>query len=56
LLRSASEVLSNYRALLNAKKIVPEELSKVTGDARPKTAPTKNAPTSKMKRPLSESK
>ena len=56
LLRSASEVLSNYRALLSAKKIVPEELAKVSGDSRPKTSPTKPRATSKMKRPLGDSK
>jgi hypothetical protein len=56
LLRSASEVLSNYRSLLSAKKIVPEELSKVAGDSRSKNAPTKAAPTSKMKKPIGESK
>jgi hypothetical protein len=39
LFRSASEVLANYRMLLGVKATVPEELSKIAGDSRPKTAP-----------------
>ena len=31
LFRSASDVLTNYRRLLNVKKIVPEELAKISG-------------------------
>jgi hypothetical protein len=34
LFRSASEVLANYRGLLDVKKIVPDELSKTTGESK----------------------
>lgn len=44
LFREASEVMTNYRSLLKAKSIVPEELAKVSGAAKP------TAPTSKMRR------
>jgi len=53
LFRSASDVLANYRGLLGVKKIVPEELAKITGESKPRTAaktkgtmarPTKTAP------------
>jgi len=37
LFRGASEVLTNYRGLLNVKKIVPEELAKIS-DGKPKAA------------------
>jgi hypothetical protein len=37
LFRSASDVLANYRALLDVKKIVPEELDKISGESKPKT-------------------
>jgi hypothetical protein len=46
LFRSASEVLTNYRALLGVKKVVPEELAKISAEPKP-TAP----PKSKMMRP-----
>ena len=39
LFRSASGLLGNYRALLGVKKIVPEELAKISGTAKPKPAP-----------------
>jgi hypothetical protein len=32
---SASAIMHNYRALLNARRTVPEELMKVAGEARP---------------------
>ncbi len=38
LFRSASEVLANYRGLLGAKSIVPEELAKVDAQRKSKTA------------------
>lgn len=50
LFRSASEVLTNYRNLLGVKMIVPEELAKISGSGKPKTAaksksvPAKPAP------------
>jgi hypothetical protein len=49
--RSASEVLANYRGLLGARRIVPEELGKVLeyGQVKP-------APKSKMRRPAEEKK
>jgi hypothetical protein len=46
LFRGASEVVANYRGLLGAKTIVPEELSKIPAAAKPKVTPT-----SKMKKP-----
>jgi hypothetical protein len=39
LFRSASEVLANYRHLLSVKTIVPEELAKISGEAKSKTVP-----------------
>lgn len=36
LFRSASEVLTNYRTLLDVKKTVPEELDRIAGVARPR--------------------
>lgn len=39
LFRSASEVLANYRSLLDVKKTVPEELAKISGASKPKIAP-----------------
>jgi hypothetical protein len=38
LFRDASEVLANYRRLLGVKMIVPEELDKINGTSKPKTA------------------
>jgi hypothetical protein len=38
LFRSASEILSNYRALLGVKKIVPEELGKIAEAFKPKSS------------------
>ena len=35
LFRSASEVLANYRNLLGVKKIVPEELAKISAENKP---------------------
>jgi hypothetical protein len=51
LFRSASEVLANYRGLLDARKIVPEELGKVAGISQ-----TKAASKSKMRPPVEEKK
>jgi hypothetical protein len=42
LFRSASDVLANYRALLNVKKIVPEELANIS-ESKSKTAPKPTA-------------
>jgi hypothetical protein len=42
--RSASEVLSNYRGLLDVRRTVPEELGKVAGTAPPKPAPRARKP------------
>ena len=39
LFRGASEVLANYRGLLGVKTTVAEELAKISGASRPKTAP-----------------
>jgi hypothetical protein len=41
LFRGASEVLANYRGLLGVKMIVPEELSKISGASKAKSASTK---------------
>jgi hypothetical protein len=38
LFRGASDVLANYRVLLDVKKIVPEELDKISGESKPKAA------------------
>jgi len=38
LFRSASEVLEDYRGLLGVKRIVPEELAKISGTAKSKSA------------------
>ncbi len=46
LFREASQVMANYRGLLKARSIVPEELAKVSGVPKAKTT----APTSKMRR------
>jgi hypothetical protein len=48
LFRGASEVLSNYRNLLDVKKIVPEELAQITGESKPKPPATK----SRMMKPV----
>jgi hypothetical protein len=45
LFRSASGVLTNYRTLLGVGSVVPEELAKINGASKPKTASA-----SKMKR------
>jgi hypothetical protein len=42
LFRSASDLLANYRALLNVKKIVPEELAAVS-ESKQKAAPNPKA-------------
>ncbi len=43
LFRGASDVLANYRGLLGVKKIVPEELAKISGPSKAESKPT--APT-----------
>jgi hypothetical protein len=40
--RSASDVLANYRRLLDVRQIVPEELSKVAASTQAKPAPKSN--------------
>ena len=39
LFRGASDVLANYRGLLGVGITVPEELAKISGGSKPKTAP-----------------
>jgi len=51
LFRTASDVLSNYRALLSVKTTVPEELAKISGVSKPKPAPV-----NKTKRHVEEKK
>ena len=53
LFRAASEVLANYRGLLDVKKIVPEEISKINGESKPKApaSPAKSPAKSKMMKP-----
>ena len=51
LFRSASEVLTNYRNLLGVKRTVPDELTKVAGSPKGKTAHR-----SRMRRPLENKK
>lgn len=41
LFRGASEVMANYRGLLGVKTIVPEELTKISGESKPKAAASK---------------
>jgi hypothetical protein len=54
LFRSASDVLENYRGLLGVKTVVPEELAKISSQAKPKAnAPN---PKSKMSRPVQDQK
>ncbi|HLV85487.1 MAG TPA: hypothetical protein VKV39_00830 [Candidatus Sulfotelmatobacter sp.] len=50
LFRSASEVLTNYRKLLGAASVVPEELAKINGETKKKAVSatkTKPAPVNK---------
>jgi len=57
LFRTASDVLSNYRALLSVKKIVPEELANVSAESKPASKPastTKTAPKPKGTKPAPE--
>jgi hypothetical protein len=61
LFRSASETVANYRGLLGARKIVPEELAKVDAgskapSAASQSAPRKSAPKSRMAKPVEEKK
>lgn len=51
LFHSASEVLSNYRGLLGVKKVVPEELGKISAQLKPAVPPR-----SKMMRPAEPQK
>ena len=51
LFRSASDVLTNYRNLLGVRRMVLEELAKVAGSPKGKTAPR-----SMMRRPLENKK
>ena len=57
LFRSASDVLGNYRALLGVKIIVPEELSKISGESK---GESKSKPSTKVKgtmaKPVQEKK
>jgi hypothetical protein len=57
LFRSASDVLANYRVLLGVKKIVPEELAKISGEFKTQPAP-KTAKKTKgtMMKPIQEKK
>jgi hypothetical protein len=50
LFHNASEILTNYRNLLAVRTAVPEELAKITGSAKSKSAPkTKTAPVDEKK-------
>ncbi|HXJ88555.1 MAG TPA: hypothetical protein VMS18_17170 [Candidatus Binatia bacterium] len=46
LFRGASDVLTNYRGLLGVRRVVPEELAKITAEAKPSVPPK-----SKMMKP-----
>jgi hypothetical protein len=48
LFRSASEVMSNYRGLLSVKKLVPEELARISGEVKPKAPALKSRQSSKQ--------
>ena len=54
LFRGASEVLANYRALLNVRKTVPEELAKIEGSTQPIHTQATQAPKSKLARPVEQ--
>ncbi len=54
LFRAASDVLANYRGLLDVKKTVPEEISKISGESKPKTPAS--PPKSKMVKPAEPKK
>lgn len=54
LFRGASDVLANYRTLLNVKTIVPEELAKITGTPKAK-APPKSQARAKTTKPPAKS-
>jgi hypothetical protein len=49
--RSASEVLANYRRLLDVRQVVPEELLKIAA-----SAPVKPAPKSNLRHPVDPKK
>ena len=51
LFRSASEVLANYRGLLGVKRVVPEELAKISAESKPAVPPK-----SKLMRPTEPQK
>jgi hypothetical protein len=50
LFRSASDVLANYRVLLNVKAIVPEELSRISG-AKPRSSAQNRSAKSEKEKP-----
>jgi hypothetical protein len=52
LFSSATAVLGNYRSLLHASHLVPDELVRISGSP----APAKPAPASKLRRPLKPQK
>jgi hypothetical protein len=56
LFRSASDVLANYRALLGVKNIVPEELSNISAESKPKTAPKPKAAKPTADKPAQDKK
>ncbi len=51
LFRTASEVLTNYRGLLGARAIVPEELAKIGGASKAKAASKPASPKASTKKP-----
>jgi len=51
LFRSASEVLTNYRGLLGIRKVVPEELAKISAEKINAESKSRVPPKSKLMRP-----
>lgn len=56
LFHGASDVLANYRRLMGVSVIVPEELAKISGDSKPKSATPKTSPKSNGTKPAAAKK
>lgn len=56
LFASASSILTNYRASLNARRTVPDELARVAAISAPKTRPAKGTGKSTSSKPVAQKK
>ena len=54
LFSSASSIMANYRALLNARRTVPDELARVAGDAKPTGIKASGKPRTAGPKPASQ--